>query len=138
MIYAKNRIKCIANPKGSKAIKINDYRRVNARNVNASKFPNSSFYIFHIDNSDLWKLGVSQNIERRLRDINNSMPFTVSLIYSQKIENTYKFEELIHDQYKSKFIQNEWFKLTEDDVVEIMVDCKLSEQYILKNTNQFK
>ena len=112
------------NHKGSKAISISDYRRQNARMVNMAKFPNSAFYIFCIPNMGLYKLGVSQNVDRRIRDITNAMPFDVILLYRKSINNAYVFEEYIHNMYKDNFIQNEWFQLVEYDITNIMRECE--------------
>jgi hypothetical protein len=107
--------RCRANPKGSKATEINDYRRLNARKVNSAKFPKSNLYIIKIVDSDLYKIGVSQNIARRHKDIENAMPFNIEVLKVSMITNAYDLEDLLHTRFAEKFIKSEWFKLNDKD-----------------------
>ncbi|NRA92146.1 MAG: GIY-YIG nuclease family protein [Psychroserpens sp.] len=122
--------KCRSNPKGSKAIDINDYRRKNARNTSKSKYPNSNLYIIKIESKNIYKIGVSQNPQRRFRDIENSMPYYVEVVFNEYIDNAYKIEEQVHDKYKNKHIKSEWFKLSNEDINQIL--CVLHELKLIK------
>ena len=110
---------CKSNPAGSRANNMDDYRVINAKNINKLRFPNSSFYILQINNTDFYKLGCSQNISRRHRDIESSMPFVVNIIFVMKINRSYDFEHEVHQTYKDKYIKSEWFTLTELDIENI-------------------
>jgi len=78
---------CKSNPAGSRANNMDDYRVINAKNINKLRFPNSSFYILQINNTDFYKLGCSQNISRRHRDIESSMWFTLTELDIENIKN---------------------------------------------------
>ena len=122
-IYVKN-IRCKGNKKGSKASSINDYRLVNARNVNKKRFPVSNIYIFKIDKLKLYKIGVSQNVDRRFRDIYNSMPFDLEIEFTKKVKDAYLLESKLHKQFETKSIKNEWFLLKKSDLDKIIKICQ--------------
>jgi len=109
----------------------------NARKVNSKRFPNSSFYIFNIENTCYFKLGVSQNIERRFLDITNAMPFNTKIIKKIEIVKAYDFEEYIHNIFKDKFVQNEWFSLDFIDINTILKELELWQgQHIGQKTRK--
>lgn len=100
------------NPKGSKATDLNDYRVLNARKVNKSKFKKTNYlYIIQITNQDIYKIGVSSNYERRCKDIINCLPYDSEIIFVKEINNAYDIEEYIHNSIKDYYLKSEWFKL---------------------------
>lgn len=107
-----NNIKCKANPKGSKASGVNDYRKINASKVNRKKFPNSNIYIVKIEGHDLYKIGVSQNTDRRFKDLSSATPFNLITEINSSIKNAYDLEIILHNIFKHKHVKNEWFNLT--------------------------
>jgi hypothetical protein len=113
--------KCKSNPKGSKAESLNDYRRENARITNLKKYPNSNIYVLKAINHNYFKIGVSQNIERRLRDVNSSSPIEVELLFSKKIRNAYDLERFIHELIKDYHLRNEWFEIDDYSVLELVI-----------------
>lgn len=108
------------NIKGTKAQGIDDYRIQNANKTNSKKFPNSSIYIIKIKDTDYYKIGVSQNYHRRIRDISNSMPFVVELLYIKNHDEAYKIETQIHKTIETKYIKSEWFQLSGDDYKSVL------------------
>tara|TARA_R110002153_G_scaffold13130_6_gene49088 strand:+ start:583 stop:1140 length:558 start_codon:yes stop_codon:yes gene_type:complete len=123
IVYNVN-TRCKSNPKGSKSLGLNDYRSLNASKVNKKRFPNSNIYVLKIENKDLYKIGVSQNVNRRLRDISNSMPFNVSIELNKSVEDAYGLENILHNEFKNKYIKNEWFNLNVNDLHKIMKICQ--------------
>ena len=107
------------NTKGSKAEGLNDYRRLNARIVNEKRFPNASIYIACIKEHNLYKIGVSQNVQRRFRDISNLSPFAIEIIFTKEIPKPYDLELKIHKSQEKNYIKSEWFKLTEDELSDV-------------------
>ena len=107
---------------------INHYRKVNSRLVNKSKFPNSCIYIFQLDDAPCFKIGVSNNVKRRLSDINNANPFKVKRIYSSKLLTNglaYDLEEYIHNKLKDAYLKNEWFELDPTSIKFIIKEIRL-------------
>ena len=64
------------------------------------------------------------NINRRLKDISNSMPFNVNLIFSLNVKNTYDLESKLHNMYSEFYIKNEWFELGINEIFNIIKLCQ--------------
>ena len=125
--------------KGSRANGLNDYRVLNATHLNKKKFPNSSIYVMNIQDSDFYKIGVSQNVSRRHRDIEGASPFCIDIVFCLNVINPYDLENLIHNKYSNKFIKSEWFSLDKKDVINIKnIISKWQEKNIgLRINNDF-
>ena len=78
-----------------------------------------SIYVF--ESHGQFKIGVSQNVDVRLRSIKTGNP-NVRLIYeSKKIANAYKIENMIHSQLGNYRINGEWFSVPEQiNIIEII------------------
>lgn len=63
-----------------------------------------------------YKIGRSNNAERRDREIKLQLPFKVNLIHTIKTSNPAKIEKYWHNYFKSKRLNGEWFQLTNSDV----------------------
>lgn len=108
----------------NEAKKIETYRIENARKVNAKRFPDGFIYIIAIEEHDLYKIGVSKNPKRRIRDITTVIPFECKVIFLKHYKKVYELEELIHNQLKDNTHQREWFKLYKEDVVQLKTILK--------------
>lgn len=107
-----------------------DYYRLNcARETNKKRFPNSSIYILNIEGSNYYKIGVSQNVKRRVSDISSAMPFKVVVLYNQKEDKAYDKEEYLHQLFAERYVKSEWFNLTDDDVYLLMSNLKPIEKW---------
>jgi hypothetical protein len=113
-------VRCKSNPKGSRAKSKNDYRVRNAREQNKKRYPKSDIYIFRMGELGIYKIGVSQNVNRRLRDINAANPFSVEVLYFLSVTDAYDLEDKIHKAYEGAALQNEWFALSQNDVTKII------------------
>ena len=118
------------------AVEINDYRRLNARHANKKKGLEASFYIAQMEGSDIYKLGVSSNVKRRIRNIKSPIPFEVKSIYEINLIDPYDFEEKIHFMYKENYINREWFELSVTQILTIQNISKLWQEE--KSTGQKK
>jgi hypothetical protein len=85
--------------------------------TNKQKFPNGFIYFINIKGTNYYKLGVSQNIKRRLYDISSSMPFDLDILSIHYFNDVYDIES----NYKIKlfeFIQKgEWMKINDISIV---------------------
>jgi hypothetical protein len=91
--------------------------------TNKQKFPNGYIYFINIKGTNFYKLGVSQNIKRRLYDISASMPFDLDILSIHYFKDVYDIES----EYKIKlsaFIQKgEWMKINNISTVKnIMIE----------------
>lgn len=121
---SSKKLKHHPNIEGSKAKFLNDYRINNARKVNSKKYPNSNLYIIKICESNLYKIGVSQNTKRRFKDLSNSMPFNIDVMLNLSVKNAYTLESKVHDVFKHKHIKNEWFSLNLNDYNKAVKLCQ--------------
>ena len=87
------------------------YRSDNARKVNAKRFPDSKLYILKIKDMPIYKIGVSQSVKRRIRDIRAALPFESKLIALFDINDAYQSEKEIHDILNKYALRHEWFKM---------------------------
>ena len=124
------------NPKGSRASNMKDYRISNARDVNKKRFPNGCLYIIHLEGTDYYKIGVSQNPERRIRDLQSATPFNIISLYCEYYRGVYEIEECIHELIKENYVKSEWFKLEFEQVYDLLK--KISEDKTIKLSNQSK
>src|SRR5947209_20485807 len=74
-------------------------------------------YIFHIIGMDLYKIGWSRDISRRLEDVSKAMPFEVEQIAAwEQSEVAVVLESRLHNLFPEKRVKREWFRLTDDDI----------------------
>lgn len=114
---SKSKKRSYTNPKGSRAKTLNDYRASNAKKTNQKKFGEISYiYIINIEGTEYYKIGVSNNPDRRIKDIEASMPFVINILILIKIINSYEVEEKVHNELENHFVKREWFKLSRKKV----------------------
>jgi hypothetical protein len=76
-------------------------------------------YVMKIDNTELYKIGVSSEPSKRLSVIQTGSPFKVDLVNTYKVSNAYKLEKELHDLFKEKRKKGEWFELSNYNLREI-------------------
>ena len=91
--------------------------------ANKQKFPNGYIYFINIKGTNFYKLGVSQNIKRRLYDISSSMPFDLNILSIHYFKDVYNIEA----DYKvklSEFVKKgEWMNITNISIIKnIMIE----------------
>lgn len=65
---------------------------------------------------DYYKIGRSNNVERRDKEIKLQLPFKVELIHTIETYDPPKIEKYWHSHFKSKRLNGEWFQLSNSDV----------------------
>ena len=93
---------------------------VNLRKIeygNRIKKPSNNVYILKIKNTNRYKIGVTCDIKNRIANIQNASPFNVEKYYSNKTKKASYIEKFLHDKFKEKQINREWFELNEVDLV---------------------
>ncbi len=73
----------------------------------------SKQHLYFIRCGDYIKIGSTNNVERRIKDLTNSNPYPVELI--KVILDQGHLESIYHEQYKDKRIHGEWFNMKEID-----------------------
>lgn len=91
------------------------------RKLAASKTDVGYIYLIRIKDTNTYKIGVSTNPKRRLRDISSYIPFDLEILALNKVKNVYEFEQEILNEYDSCLIRNEWLSLNNDLAKEIII-----------------
>ena len=108
-----------------------NYRISNARKVNSKKNPDGYLYVLKLKDFDLYKIGVSQNPKRRIRDIKSYFPFDSNLLYLKEFIDVYDFEEAIHFVYNENLLRKEWFYLDKEEAKDLI--SSLQYDYFKEN-----
>lgn len=104
-----------------------DHSKAMARNItllNKKKYPDGYIYVVQFGSNDLFKFGVSQNPDRRIKDIDSYSPVKIREIGRYYFKNVYETEEMIHDNLKDSIVRREWFKLEKESVLDICKELK--------------
>lgn len=84
-------------------------------------------YVYIMRAGGRYKIGVSRDVESRLRSIATASPFPVSLVYAEQSPDPYGLERDIHQRLADHRVHGEWFELdtlTLSDVLAMMGDAK--------------
>lgn len=65
-----------------------------------------------------YKIGYAENVAVRLSGIQTSMPFAVIAMAAWETYHYGQMERAIHKHFTAKHIRGEWFKLSDEDVLE--------------------
>ena len=76
-------------------------------------------HIYLLQSESLYKIGIAKDVDSRWKSINN-LPYEVNIIsYSDLISNPNKIEAELHNRYKNKRVNGEWFSLDPEEVEEV-------------------
>lgn len=89
--------------------------------TNKKRFPNGYVYLLKIENDSLYKIGVSQNVKRRIQDISSNLPYDLQILSIHYFEDVYDVEEHLAKKYKSSNARKEWYRLTIQQAKDIMI-----------------
>lgn len=93
--------------------------------------------VYVVQSGQFTKLGITNNIDKRLQSIGSSNPFGVTLKYCKEFGSVaYAIEQYLHECYKNDRHTFEWFKLNEEQIEEIinLLDNGILE--VLKKVNE--
>lgn len=99
---------------------------------------NKEIYLMFIPELNICKIGLSNNSEKRIKQIQTGCPYQINLtkIYKSKIAS--KIERILHRQFKSNKIddqeynlQGEWFNLDIEQIINFESTCRQLEENIL-------
>lgn len=92
----------------------------------------SIYLIQHKDIPEYTKIGYTSDINQRIRQLETASPTGVLLVFSKETKDAYKSEQALHRKYAYKNSNLEWFRLTDEDIVDII---NLVNKYVAKNEN---
>lgn len=72
---------------------------------------NVYLYIMESKQADVsfYKIGVTNNLDKRLKSIRTGNPNKVNYIYTELNKDAYKLERWLHAQFSKKRLEGEWF-----------------------------
>lgn len=107
--------------------KINKYiESKDSRNKN-SKYTKGLVYLLKSKEDNIYKIGVTTNINKRLPQIATKLPFEIKLEHKIEHNAIYKLEKFLHEKFDEKRLNGEWFRLSDNDVKYIKEEAKNEE-----------
>lgn len=85
--------------------------------VSARKQSNKSGYVYLIRSQDgYFKIGHTSDPDNRMKTFSVKLPFDVEYVCLIWSGDRFELERSLHDLYKSKHVNGEWFNLSDEDV----------------------
>ncbi len=86
-------------------------------------------FVYLISNNlNQYKIGISKNPKRRIKELQTGNDNNLMLINQYKSEKYYKqIETALHNTYKYCNVLNEWFELTNEQAINFINECEKIE-----------
>lgn len=73
-------------------------------------------YILNQDESDYYKIGLTNNIENRIRSLQGGNPKKLNIIFIETFYLSLHLEKVVFKIMKDKFIFGEWYKMNQNEI----------------------
>lgn len=87
-------------------------------------------YLLYDSINQMHKIGVSMNIQRRLKQLQTGNPTDLQLVSYFQSDQPFKIEQMLHNKLKQKRFNNEWFVLDKNDVDTFFENCQRQQNII--------
>jgi hypothetical protein len=77
-------------------------------------------YVYLIESGQYIKIGRTSNITKRLSELQVGNPRKLRLISAVQVKNPIAMEKNLHEQFKDKNKQGEWYGLNSKDIISIL------------------
>ena len=96
-------------------------------------------YVYLISDSNTYnyKIGISNNPEKRIKELQTGNENKLKIIHKVLCENYKNVETALHNQYSFLKVNGEWFELSNDDVISFPEYCQKIDNNI-KIVKNFK
>lgn len=88
-------------------------------------------YLIKSLNEGVYKIGVSKNPNKRLKEVQTGNPSPVEILHLYETENAYKVEKSLHNRYSHLNTHGEWFELSINEELSFMETCSKIEEGII-------
>lgn len=78
--------------------------------------PTPCKYVYLLRSKDYHKIGITKDVEYRLKQLQTASPYEIKVITAIKIDNAEKLEKELHKRYSANHIRGEWFELPTSEV----------------------
>lgn len=88
-------------------------------------------YLISDEENNKYKIGVTKNdVNKRLKKLQtgNSSPLSIKQVHSTNY--MYRMETLLHNHFSKQRILNEWFELSNEDIINFNSTCQYFEDMI--------
>jgi len=94
-------------------------------------------YLIRCENNNNYKIGVTSNIQQRIKSIQTSSPDKIELIETYHSNYAFEIEKALHNYYAHRHIINEWFELFLEDELCFKEKClKIEKNLIYLKNNK--
>ena len=97
-------------------------------------------YLIQSTNEGYYKIGVSKDPNKRLKQLKTGNSSPLKLINSYKTDIANKIEKILHRKYSHLSMEGEWFDLSISEEVKFIDECEKIENNIMflkNNGNSF-
>jgi hypothetical protein len=88
-------------------------------------------YLIRCSENSYYKIGISKNVERRLKQIQTSSPDEVYLIHKYESKYASRIEKALHNFFISYHRNNEWFELSLNEEINFLEMCSSIEKNLI-------
>lgn len=89
-------------------------------------------YLIYDEEKDVYKIGVTRSKDsKRLNALQTGNAGGLRVIHIYECEYPFRLETMLHKRYINKCIKNEWFNLTDQEVISFKDTCNQLNQTIL-------
>lgn len=82
-------------------------------------------YLYIIKCNQFYKIGITNNVKKRLKDLQSGNPYILELIGSFEVKNPRLAESVFHNLLSRKNVVNEWFELNTEELSLLIETCDL-------------
>jgi len=91
-------------------------------------------YLIHCKIINFYKIGISVNPQKRLKQLQTGTPYELSVVYIHESKFPFKVEKILHNSLSSKKVtenykydfeklKGEWFDLSAGDILSFKQNC---------------
>ena len=89
--------------------------------------------LYILECKGMYKIGIANDIDARIKTLQTGNPFVITCIYSKKLDDPMSLEKYLHSTYKDNNIMLEWFNFdskTLDNIIQYIEDTVIDTKWI--------
>jgi hypothetical protein len=80
-------------------------------------------YLYLVRCNDLVKIGITNDVEYRLRTMQTGNPYPLELILQFEYKSAMLVERVLHSKFSKFRVRGEWFRFTDDELETVVKTC---------------